>query len=93
MSCSVSGLRNGVPSASLVSVACLAQTPARQSAISSMRTAPEFGALRVLLRAVEDAEQVLDVVAVLVGDDVLLGERAAVGAEPALSSSKKLASM
>ena len=49
-----------------------------------MRTDAGVGALRVLLGAVEDAEEVLDVVAVLVGDDVLLGELAAVGAELAL---------
>ncbi len=40
-------------------------------------------ALGVLLRAVEQAEDVLDVMAVLVGDDVLLGQGPAVRAEPA----------
>ena len=40
---------------------------------------PALGAL--VLRAAEDAEQVLDVVAVLVGDDVRLGERPALRAE------------
>ena len=49
--------------------------------MSSTRTDAALGALRVGLRRVEHAEQVLDVVAVLVRDDVLLGERAVVGTE------------
>ena len=39
------------------------------------------------------AQEVLDVVAVLVGDDVALGERAALRPEPRPSSSKKPRSM
>ena len=62
-------------------VACLAQTPPRQSAISSVRTAPEFGSLRVLLGPAEQPELVLQRVAVLVGDDVLLRERPTAGTE------------
>ena len=82
MSWSVSGLRNGVPvSSSCAVVACLAHTPPRQSAISSVRTAPRVRALRVLLGAVEQPELVLERVAVLVGDDVLLRERPTAGAE------------
>ena len=46
---------------------------------------PDRAALRSLalrLPAAEDPEEVLDVVTVLVGDDVALRERAALGAEP-----------
>ena len=63
-----------------MSLEFLAQTPARQSAISSTRTESWFdsvlldAALLAALDLAEDAELVLDVVADLVGDDVGVGE-------------------
>ena len=63
-----------------VSTACAAQTPAKQSACSSSRTDRAL-ALAVAADALVDAQQVLDVVPVLVREDVGLGERATLGAE------------
>ena len=65
-----------------VSTACAPQTPARQSACSSVAygAAPGAGVPALL----EEAEQVLDVVPVLVRDDVHLRERAALGPESRL---------
>ena len=62
-----------------VSTALPPHTPAKQSAWSSVRTAPPSAPAS--RPGLEQAEQVLHVVAVLVGDDVHLGERAALGAE------------
>ena len=61
--------------------ACLAQTPPRQSAISSMRTAPDSGPCGSCCARSQQPELVLEGVAVLVGDDVLLRERPGAGAE------------
>ena len=61
--------------------ALLAQTPAKQSAWSSVRTDWLWAPVSPL-SPLQGAEQVLDVVAVLVGDHVALGERPALGAEP-----------
>ena len=59
-----------------VSVACAAQTPAKQSACSSVRTDVPWRPCW-FAPLVERAEQILHVVAVLVRDDVALRERAA----------------
>ena len=74
-----------------VSTAFAAQTPAKQSACSSTRTARLSAPWSCA--AVEGAEQVLHVMPVLVGDDVGLRERAALGAEAQRSSSKNPRSM
>ena len=73
MSASVSCVRKPV------STALLAQTPAKQSACSSDAHRPALRARSCA--AVEDAQQVLDVVSVLVRHHVGLRERPALGAE------------
>ena len=69
---------------SLTVDAAWTQTPAKQSACSSIRTDALVGPVVAALVLRQRAEQVLHVVAVLVGDDVRLGEVAARRAELAL---------
>ena len=71
-----------------VSTAWFAHTPAKQSAWSSVCTELPLEP-RWSRRRREEAEQILDVVAVLVGDDVGLSERPALGAELVWSCWKK----
>ncbi len=84
MSCSVMLVKIFCPRSSVVPVALRAHAPAKQSACSSSRTDSVVGVARVALLLAGDlgvgAEQVLHVVAVLVGQHVRLGELA-LGAE------------
>ena len=82
MSWSVSGLRNGCAGV-LVGHGRGVLGPDPAEAVGHQLGAHGAGVrpLRVLLRAVEEAELVLERVAVLVGDDVLLRERPSAGAE------------
>ncbi len=64
-----------------MAAAWFAHTPAKQSAWSSVRTDAALGTGLAAARLLERAEEVLDVVAVFVGDDVALRQRPAAGAE------------
>ena len=75
ISASVNGSRKPVLAA------WFAHTPAKQSAWSSVRTERLSAPVSPPPPPCSDAEEVLDVVAVLVGDDIALGERAALRAE------------
>lgn len=83
MSAWVKGFRKVSPLEDWVELACLAQTPARQSAHQLDPYGAAVLALRVLLGPAQEAELVLDGVPVLVCDDVLLSQRSAVRAEAA----------
>ena len=82
MSWSVSGLRNGCAGVLVLDRRGVLGPDAAEAVGHQLGAhGAGLGPLRVLLRAVEEAELVLQRVAVLVGDDVLLGERPAAGAE------------
>ena len=76
----VGDVLTGQSSTKPVSIACPTQSPAKQSACSSTRTCPPCAPVpRPAL--VERPGEVLDVVAVLVREDVRLGERPAARAQ------------